>query len=366
MTVLTLRELNRATLARQSLLSRSRMSVVEALEHLVGLQAQTPHSWYVGLWTRLAGFEAEDAAKLLAGREAVRIALMRSTIHFVTARDAVWLRPLVQPVIERSTNGAFGKDLKGVDREALTADGRELVDSAPRTPAELGKLLAERWPGRDPLALSQAIRMWLPLVQVPPRGVWGRSGATAHTTTDAWLGRPLATDATPDELVLRYLAAFGPASVRDMQTWCGLTRLSEVATRLGEGGRLAVFTDEQSRVLYDLPDAPRPPADTPAPVRFLYDFDNLLLSHADRSRVITAEYFSQGFSPHGPMPSMVLIDGFTGAHWRIARARGTATMRVKPFTPLSPAVRAEVEREGAGLLAFTDPTAVHDVQWLPH
>ncbi|WP_155358395.1 winged helix DNA-binding domain-containing protein [Acrocarpospora macrocephala] len=365
MAVLTLRELNRATLARQLLLRRSDMGVVAALEHLVGLQAQTPHSWYVGLWSRLAGFRAEQAADLLLGRDAVRIAVMRSTIHFVTARDAVWLRPLVQVVIERSTNGAFGKHLKDIDREALTKDGRELVESAPRTPSELGKLLAERWPGRDPAALYQAIRMWLPLVQVPPRGVWGRSGATSHTTTDAWLGRPLATDATPDELVLRYLAAFGPASVKDIQTWCGLTRLAEVTTRLGD--RLIRFRDEQGQELFDLPDAPRPPADTPAPIRFLYDYDNLLLSHADRTRFITPEYFRQGFTDNGPMPSIILIDGFTGAHWRITRQRRTATLHIKPFAPLAPADVAAIEEEGARLLAFTEPrTTTHDIQWLPH
>ncbi|GAA0427217.1 hypothetical protein Acor_37250 [Acrocarpospora corrugata] len=364
MTVLTLRELNRATLARQLLLRRSAMGVLEALEHLVGVQAQTPHSWYVGLWTRLVGFQAEQAADLLLGREAVRIAVMRSTIHFVTARDAVWLRPLVQPAIERSTNGAFGRHLREIDREALTADGRQLVESAPRKPSELGKLLAERWPGRDPAALYQAIRMWLPLVQVPPRGVWGRSGATAHTTTDAWLGRPLSADATTDELVLRYLAAFGPASVKDIQTWCGLTRLAEVTARLGE--RLIRFRDEQGRELFDLPDAPRPPADAPAPIRFLYDFDNLLLSHADRTRVITPEYFQQGFTADGPMPSMILIDGFTGAHWRITRQRHAATLHIKPFARLSPADTAAIEEEGTRLLTFAEPhTTTHDIQWLP-
>jgi len=361
--VLGRRALNRATLARQLLLQRSQMSVPDAIEHLVGLQAQTPHSWYVGLWTRLAGFRAEQVSDLLEQRRVVRMALMRSTIHLVTARDCLALRPLFQPVLERSMNGNFGKHLVGLDRGELSAAGRQLLEEQPRTFSELGRLLAEQWPDRDPASLAQAIRAWEALVQVPPRGVWGRGGRAAHTTAESWLGRPLTPDPSPDDMVLRYLGAFGPASVRDVQTWSGLTRLAEVVDRLRP--RLATFRDEHGVELFDLPDAPRPDPDIPAPPRYLYDYDNLLLSHADRTRVITEDYHQQGFTMTGPMPRTVLVDGFTNGTWTIEHVRGTATLTVQPFTRLAGKDATALTDEGAALLAFVAAGADrHDVQLL--
>jgi hypothetical protein len=351
---LSLRAINRATLARQLLLERAALPVEAAVEHLVGLQAQTTHSWYTGLWTRLRGFEAAPAGALLAGRRLVRIALMRSTIHLVTAADCLALRPLVQPVIERSMRGNYGRDLLGLDREALVAAGRAAVEAKPLTFSALGRALAGRWPDRDPVALAHGVRAWVPLVQVPPRGVWGASGLAAHTSAESWLGRPLA--ALPlEDLVLRYLGAFGPATVRDAQTWSGLTRLGEVFAGLRP--RLRTFRDPDGAELFDLPHAPRPDADAPAPVRFLYDYDNLLLSHADRRRVIAATYFDQDFTADGPMPSILLVDGFTAGSWRLARRREAAILTVQPFTPLPAATRDEVAAEGARLLAFLAPEA---------
>ncbi|NYI07218.1 winged helix DNA-binding domain-containing protein [Allostreptomyces psammosilenae] len=364
-TTLSRRALNRATLDRQLLLRRSRMTVTQALERLVGLQAQTPHTWYLGLWSRLEDYTPDATAGLLLDRGVVRIALMRSTIHLVTASDSLWLRPLVEPVIERSTTGAFGRDLVGLDRAALAAAGRELVEERPRTFRELGRALAERWPDRAPASMAQAVRASVPLVQVPPRGVWGRSGPVAHTSVEAWLGRPLDhARATREELVLRYLAAFGPATVRDAQTWSGLTRLAEVFDGLRP--RLAVFRDEDGRELFDLPDAPRPDPDTPAPARFLYDFDNLLLSHADRRRVITVDFASQGYTPHGPVPRAVLVDGVVAASWTVATAKGTATLSIRPFHRLTASTEEELTAEGARLLAFLEPTAAsRDIVFRP-
>ncbi len=362
---LSLRALNRATLERQMLLRRHKLSMPDAIERLVGLQAQTTHSWYHGLWTRLAGFQSERLAELLIERQVVRIALMRSTIHLVTARDCLALRPLMQPVIERSTKGNFGRHWIGLNTEELIAAGRELVERQPRTFSELGKLLAERWPERDPAALAQAIRAWVPLVQTPPRGVWGKSGPAAHTTVEAWLGRPLATEPSLEEVILRYLAAFGPASVKDIQTWSGLTRLGEVIERLRP--RLASFRDEQGRELFDMPDAPRPDPDTPAPPRFLYDYDNLLLSHADRTRFITDKYRKQGFTMDGPMPCIILVDGFTNGTWNITRNRNTATLNIKPFTRLSKKDKAALTEEGASLLDFAAADAAsHNIQFTSH
>lgn len=363
--LLSLRALNRATLERQMLLRRWQMPIPDAVERLVGLQAQTPHSWYHGLWTRLEGFQPERLAEMLINRQVARIALMRSTIHLVTARDCLWLRPVTQPVIERSTKGSFGRHWIGLDTEAVVAAGRALVEEKPRTFSELGKLLAERWPDRNPAALAQAIRAWAPLVQVPPRGVWAKSGPAAHTTVEAWLGRPLAANPSLEEMILRYLVAFGPATVKDMQTWSGLTRLSEVTERLRP--RLAVFRDEHGRELFDLPDAPRPDPDIPSPPRFLYDYDNLLLSHADRTRFITDDYHKQGFTMDGPMPSIVLVDGFTNGTWKITRSRNTVTLTIKPFTRLPRKDTATLTEEGARLLAFAAADAdTHDILFTSH
>ncbi len=363
--VLDRRALSRATLARQFLLQRTAMPALEMVEHLVGLQAQTPQSWYVGLWSRLEGFRAEEVSDLLDGRQVVRIALMRSTIHLVSAEDCLWLRPLVQPVIERSTNGAFGRKLTGLDRDQLAAAGRALVDERPLTFSELGAGLRERWPDHDAAPMSQAVRARVPLVQVPPRGLWGRSGPVAHTSAEAWLGRPVAADPSPDEMVLRYLTAFGPATVQDAQTWSGVTRLTEVLERLRPG--LVTFSDEAGHELFDVPEAPRPDPETPAPPRLLYDYDNLLLSHADRSRVVTDDYRARGkeFVATNVMPSIVLVDGFTAGTWKVLRQRGTATLAIQPFTGrLSEPVEAALTTEGAGLLDFLALGDTHEIEFV--
>jgi hypothetical protein len=361
--VLDRRVLNRALLARQLLLRRAEMPVAEAIEKLVGLQAQAPAPPYVGLWARLEGFRPDDLSRLIAGREVVRIALMRSTIHLVTARDALALRPVVQPVIERAVMGGYGRILAGLDLGDVAAAGRLLVEERPRTFNEIGKALAERWPGLDPRALPQVVRAWVPLVQVPPRGLWGASGPAAHTTVEAWLGRPVASDPSPDAAVLRYLAAFGPAAVADVQTWSGLTRLGEVMERLRP--HLRTFRDEQGRALFDLPDAPRPDPDTPAPPRFLAEFDNVLLSHADRSRVIADDHRRRIATLNGMVPGTFLVDGFVGGTWKTTRQRGAATLHLKPFAPLDAPDRTALAEEGARLLAFAAPDATPDVRFAP-
>jgi hypothetical protein len=344
--MITSRELNRATLARQLLLERAALSPLEAVEHLVGMQAQAPFPPYTGLWTRLEGFEADALGGLLLDRSVVRLALMRGTVHLVSAADCLVLRPLLQPQLDRGLRGSWGRPLAGLDAAEVGAVARELVEESPRSTAELGRLLVERWPDRDPQALVNAARATLPLVQLPPRAVWGRSGQTVVTTAEKWLGRPLAADASLDGMVLRYLGAFGPASVADIQKWSGLTRLREVVDRLRP--QLRVDQDESGTDLYDLPDAPRPDPDTPAPVRFLPEYDNLLLSHADTSRVIAAEHRSGLMSRNGIIPGTVLVDGTVAALY----AHRKGTLEIVPLRRITKKERSEVEREGGRLLSF--------------
>jgi hypothetical protein len=351
--VLGPRELNRATLERQLLLRRRKLSAVEAIEHLVGMQAQAPAPPYVGLWTRLEDFHPDDLKRLILERRAVRIALMRNTVHLVSARDCLAMRPLMQPVFDRTlySTRANRANLEGVDIEALVAAGRALLEERPRTAKELGKLLQEQWPEHDPASLARAIRHLVPLVQVPPRGLWGKSGPAAHTTAEAWLGRPLDPASSLEETILRYLGAFGPATVKDVQTWSGLTRLGEVIERVRP--RLRIFRDERGKELFDVPDAPMPDPDTPALPRFLPEFDNLILSHADRTRVIAEEYRKAIASKNGMVPASVLVDGFVRGTWKTERSRGKATLEVKPFEPLAKEDRDALAEEGEQLIRFT-------------
>jgi len=344
--VLGPRALNRAFLARQLLLDRSPMSAADAIEWLVGLQAQAPHPPYFGLWTRLAGFQIADLVALYERRAVVRIALMRSTLHLVTAPDALYLRPLTQSVV----GAGLARRAPDVDVERLAAVSRAVVEEAPRQFAELGRLLGPHFPETPPDALAAAVRALLPLVQVTPRGIWGTNGPVAHTTIEHWLGRPLHANPSPEVFVRRYLGAFGPATVADMQKWSGLTRLRTAFSRLPD---LLTFHDAHGRVLYDLPDAPRPDPDMPAPVRFLAEWDNALMGHADRTRILPDEHFPRVFTGNGLILGTVLVDGVVAATWRIARrGRRTATLRVTPLVPLRRAERAEVTEEGTRLLAF--------------
>jgi hypothetical protein len=358
--VLGLRAINRAYLARQLLLDRVQRPALDAIEHLVGLQSQAPNTAYVGLWSRLAGFDPAELAGLLTGRAAVRIALMRGTIHLVSARDCGWLRPLVAGALTRQFASNHGKRLPGVDLAEVADAGRALVDERARTFDELGRLLAERFTGRDPVALAMAVRTRVPLVQVPPRGVWGRTGPAAHTSAEAWLGRDLEPEPPLDRLVLRYLAGYGPATVMDVQAWSGLTRLGEVVERLRPG--LRTFRDEGGRELYDLPDAPRPDPETPAPVRLLPEYDNLLLAHADRSRVMANEHKRTVFTVNGTILGTVLVDGFVRAIYRLPPATGTLT--ITPLAPLKQREVRAVTAETRRLLAFTAPDAgPHEVEF---
>jgi hypothetical protein len=363
--VLGRREINRALLSRQLLLERASLPpadsataraamVVQTIEHLVGLQAQAPFPPYYGLQSRLDGFCPDDLAALITSRSVVRIALMRGTIHLVSARDCLPLRRLLQPVIDRGLRGAFGKQLAGVDAAALATAGRRLVESEPMTFSRLGQALAGQWPHHPPAALAQGVRALVPLVQVPPRAVWGQAGPSRHTSAEQWLGLGLA------DLVTRYLGAFGPATVRDVAAWSGLTGLKPVMEQLRPA--LVTFRDEHGAELFDLPTAPRP-GDGPAPVRLVAEFDNLVLSHADRSRVISAENAKRLYTINGVIPGAVLIDGFVGGMWRLSRSRDATTLTIEMFGPLRE--RAALEREAERVLAFCSPGTSHEIRFGP-
>jgi hypothetical protein len=356
--VLSRRALNRALLARQMLLDRRRVPVDVALEGLVGMQAQEPQAPYVGLWSRLERFEPEQLSKLIADGDAVRGPLFRATLHLVTARDWRSLRPLLAPVLARSfSSSPFSRALTEIDVAEVVVLGRKLLAERPRTRAELGPLLAQEFPA-DATALAYAVSYLGPVVQVPPRGLWRRSGQARWTTDEAWLiGRP-ASRLSVEDLILRYLRAFGPATIQDVQAWSGLTQLRGAIYALRE--RLASFEDEQGRELFDLPAGPLPDPGIPAPPRFLPPFDNAILSHADRARIIALEDRDRVSADR--LMRTFLVDGFVAGSWQLDRA----TLAIKPFRSLNAPDRRAVEEEGRRLLAFVAPeAAAPEVQLAP-
>jgi winged helix DNA-binding protein len=338
--VLSQRALNRATLARQYLLERTRSPAIDVIGHLAGMQSQAPLAPYLGLWTRLAGFAPGELASLTEDRHVVRLHLMRNTVHLVSARDCLDWYPLFERLHAADFNAHFRHGIDGVDREALFGQARRLLQERPRTRGELGKLLAEHWPHADPAVLGYAALHHIALCQVPPRGIWGKHGPATGALVESWLGRP-PRPVPVDELVLRYLGAFGPATVADMQVWSGLTRLREVAERLP----LRTFRNEAGQVLYDLPGAPLPAEDTPAPPRFLPAYDNLLLSHKDRTRVIPHHRPVPLPPGNGATTGTVLLDGMWQGTWRIR----DQVLEVRLFIEPRPAERDALLAEAGHL-----------------
>jgi hypothetical protein len=353
---LTLRHLNRSLLARQTLLRRESRTAAEMVEHLVGMQAQEPGDPYIALWSRLEAFQPEKLSDLIRERKAVRGTLQRATIHLVTARDYLRLRPVLQSVSTKTFRSTpFAKKVAGVDLDALVAAGRAHLEDQPRSISELGGLLAARWPDSDPTSLGYAVAYLTSAIQVPPRGLWRQRGRARLTTAESWLGGSLAADASPDELVLRYLAAFGPASVADVRNWSRLTGLREVVERLRP--RLVTYRDERGRELFDLPDAPFLDPDTPAPPRFLPEYDNVLLGHEDRSRIVPDNRPLPMPAGKGGELGSLLVDGFLKGTWRVAEDRDRATLTIEIAGELPTDDEAAVMEEGGRLLAFVAPDA---------
>ncbi|MGI5169174.1 winged helix DNA-binding domain-containing protein [Spirillospora sp. CA-253888] len=353
-TTLPLRALNRATLARQMLLAREVAAVPDAVERLGGLQAQEPRPPFLGLWSRLSEFRGDDLAAALHDRSVVRATTMRGTLHVMSAADYTAFRIPMQPVLDGGLR-ALGDRARGLEREPVLAAARDLLLERPRAFTELRDLLQKAFPHVNDRALGFTVRMALPLVMVPTQDRWGFPRAAEFALCEAWLGTPPADDPLPDALVLRYLAAFGPATAADAQAWSGLPALGEVLDRLRP--RLRVFRDEQGRELFDLPDAPRPDAETPAPARFLPEFDSLVLAHADRTRVIADAHRPALTTKNLRVRATFLWDGFAAGLWELERKRKTATLRLRPFGDLPDAAVEALSAEGEDLLRFAEPDA---------
>ncbi|MFH8616152.1 winged helix DNA-binding domain-containing protein [Streptomyces sp. NPDC017979] len=356
-TVLDSRALNRATLARQHLLHRSAQSVPAAVAHLCGLQAQEPQEPFIGLWSRLAGFAPGQLDAALTGRTVVRTHLMRRTVHLVTADDALAWRARHDAMLRQRVLGTYRRELADVDLDEVAAAGRAiLADGRPRTMAELVRALEDRWPGPPRRALGELLVAGLvPMAQLPPRGLWQQKAGVRNLPLTTWLARdvdPLPAeegDPVGQQLLRRYLAAYGPAASADLRAWCGLAGLPAAVKAVRE--ELVVFRDERGRELLDLPDAPRPDPDTPAPVRFLPAFDNAVLGYHDRSRIIDAPHLGLSVEGH----RMVLVDGRTTATWSVRDRR----LRISPLRPLTGPEREAVHAEARALVDFLDEGVEH-------
>jgi hypothetical protein len=348
--MLSERELNRATLARQHLLERSSLAPRALLEHLVAMQGQVSNAPYIGLWTRLQGFQRSDLSALLEHREVVRASSLRCTLHLMMAEDYLHIHSLLQPKFSRNLH-IFASRTPGFDLAWFTTEMRSYIQEQPRTAAELRLRLAELYPGMGKPQIVDAIRIYLALVQTLPAGLWGFTGKPKHTEASSWLGHPVtaAEEGALQDLFLRYLAAFGPASVQDFQAWSGLSGVRPSLEVLRPD--LLTFKDEQGRQLFDHHDAPRPPADTPAPVRFLPDFDNLLFAHADRRRVIADDVRRSLFVENSTCAAF-LVDGIARGRWKIERDESGALLVIESLEPLDEPVSRAIEAEGQRLLAW--------------
>lgn len=353
--VLTKRDLNRAFLARQMLISRCPVTVAVVLDRLLGLQAQEAAPPFVGLWTRIEGFQRDDLARLIRDRAVVRATLLRGTLHLAGAGDYLAYRSTFQPLFDAALKSVLRDRTSGVDVAALVESGRRLFADEPRTFTRMREALLELFPGGDDRAMGYTVRMRVPLVSIPDDSRWAYRGDPDFADAASWLGKSPDPEPRAEELVLRYLAAFGPAAAVDVQAWSGLGGAREVLNGLRPS--LVTFRDERKRELFDLPDAPRPASETPAPVRFLPGFDNAILGHADRSRIIADEHRPRVTTKNLQVLPTFLVDGYVAGTWKVAGAGAKAKLTVSPFGRLTAAVRAALTKEGEELLRFVEPDA---------
>lgn len=352
--ILKLRELNRATLARQMLLEREALTVPAAIERLAGLQAQLASAPYVGLWTRLRDFRREDLATEIENRKVIKATMMRATLHLCTAEDYLRFRTALKSVLIEGANAIAKQRGQGFDLDKVLKAARKFIGEKPRTFAEISDMLTKLMPDHDVGAMRYSVRTHIPLVQVPITSGWSYSSKPEFTLAESWIGRPLSPEDNLRELVFRYLAAFGPASVTDAQTWLGM-KLKEVFEKLRP--ELQSYRGEGRLELFDLPGVGLPAEDIPAPIRFLPEYDNLLLSHSNRTRVIANEYRSKVYLPGLRVAATILVDGFVRGAWKIEKTKTEATLVIEPFDKLTKKDRAALTEEGERLIRFVEPTA---------
>lgn len=358
MTEISLRALNRTLLLRQHLLERADMPAAELIHHLVAVQGQEPNWPYVGLWTRLTGFRHEDLERLLGDRTVVRSTMIRRTVHLATAEDFRWMYPTVRPAPGSALQAAYYRDaVDGVNHDELATAGTELLAGRTLPRTELGKRLAQVFPTDHPSRLAYAMGVMLPLIHDAAAGAWGgwRNRRVSVSLAEDWINAPVLDTPQPETLILRYLAAYGPATVADVQNWSGTTRLAEVMTRLRP--RLRVLRDESGHELFDLPDAPLADPDLPAPVRFLPAFDNSALGHQDRRRIISDADRARITKIASAGVPMYLVDGFVHGRWDL----DGSTLRITPWHPLSASDEAEVIAEAGRLLPMITPDGAGEV-----
>ncbi len=352
--ILKLRELNRATLARQMLLEREALPVPAAIERLVGLQAQLASAPYVGLWTRLRNFQREDLARLIENREIIKATWVRATLHLCTAEDYVQFRTTLQPLLAGAAS-AIAKGRGGdFDSGKVLKAARKFIGEQPRTFAEISEMLTRLMPDQDVGAMRYTVRTHLPLVQVPITAGWSYSSKPEFTLAESWIGRTVSPEDHLRELVRRYLAAFGPASMTDAQTWLGM-KLKDTFEKLRP--ELQPYRDESRRELFDLPGVSLPDEDVPAPVRFLPEYDNLLLSHSNRTRVIADEYRKKVYLPGLRVAATILVDGFVRGVWKIEKIKTAAALVIEPFDKLTKKDHAALSEEGEQLIRFVEAQA---------
>ncbi|MGQ0678301.1 MAG: winged helix DNA-binding domain-containing protein [Actinomycetota bacterium] len=358
--MLTDRQLNRATLARQLLLERAQLGALEVVGRLAGMQAQHAMAPFVGLWSRIAGFSSRDLSDAIARREVVKATFVRATLHLCVEKDYRSFRSTLQPMLSAASQSVCKGRAEGFDTAEVVEAGRQFIARQPRTFAEISQMLQQRYPQIEIGPLRYTVRTHLALVQVPTGTRWSFPGNPQFALADHWLDRQFAGQDRLKELFHRYLAAFGPASAADFQTWSGL-RIKERIHEVRPG----LTVHMAGRVeLFDLPQAPAPDEQTPAPVRFLPEYDNLLLSHKRRSRVIAEAHRPRVFLPGLRVRSTFLVDGFVAGAWRVDLAGKHPALVLEPFEPISAPVRTDLEEEGQRLLSFLAPQALgSEVRW---
>lgn len=335
-------------------LDREALPVPAAIERLAGLQAQLASAPYVGLWTRLGDFKRQTLASQIESRKVVKATFIRATLHLVTAEDYMRFRTALQPLLVGASSDIARRRGGDFDLDKVLKAARKFIGEKPRSFADISEMLTELLPDVDVGAMRYSVRTHIPLVQVPISGGWSYSNKPEFTLAEEWIGRKVSPKDDLPELVKRYLAAFGPASVADAQTWLGM-KLKDTFEKLRP--ELQSYCGEGRVELFDLPGAPLPAEDVPAPVRFLPEYDNLLLSHSNRTRVIADEYRSKVYLPGLRVAATILVDGFVRGAWKIEKTRTAAALVITPFEKLSKKDRGALVEEGERLVRFVEANA---------